>query len=246
MKGANTPRGSYWSQSRLPWPMLLALLPLVLLDEWGLLFHGANDRGAWNRAQDQLIQFLSIFDLPPSLVLPACGIIIIVVLLTWHLLSNDSWRVRPLVPVVIPCEGAILSIPLVVMSLLLAMGMTLAGSSTPTDFSSLPFIDSLLVSTAAGLYEELLFRMICIALLHTLLVNIFRLAETWGIALAVIGSTIAFAWYHDPSLASPGEIAFLLMAGLYLGAVYVSRGFAVVVWTHVIYDVIVLTLFMQD
>jgi hypothetical protein len=35
------------------------------------------------------------------------------------------------------------------------------------------------------------------------------------------------------------QLVFTLLAGIYLGVVYVLRGFGVVVWAHVLYDVVV-------
>ena len=50
----------------------------------------------------------------------------------------------------------------------------------------------------------------------------------------------AFTLYHDPTAMSPGAVAFVAAAGLYLGGLYVMRGFAVAVVAHAGYDAVVL------
>ena len=97
----------------------------------------------------------------------------------------------------------------------------------------------MLVSIAAGLDEELIFRMAGIALLHTVLVNIIGLKQATGTMLAIAGTAVLFSWYHDPDLSNMPQLVFTLLAGIYLGVVYVLRGFGVVVWAHVLYDVVV-------
>ena len=98
----------------------------------------------------------------------------------------------------------------------------------------------IVLSVAAGLYEELLFRMILIAALHTVLVDIAKLNDPVGLTLAVIGSAAAFAWYHDPGSLSAAAMVFTAVAGVYLGVLYIVRGFGIVVIAHVAYDVIVM------
>ena len=51
-------------------------------------------------------------------------------------------------------------------------------------------------------------------------------------------SAIAFAVYHQPT--HPTEWATYTLSGVYLGTVYVMRGFGIVVGTHALYDVLVL------
>ena len=52
------------------------------------------------------------------------------------------------------------------------------------------------ISIGAGLYEELLFRMMLIAVLHTLLVDVGKLASPVGATIAVVISAAAFTAYH--------------------------------------------------
>lgn len=215
--------------------MLLALLPLLVVDEIGLFLRA--DSMPDNVAREQLRLILLFFDVPPTLALTAGGFIIFFVLLIWHLLQNDPWRFRPATLLWIPLQGAIWALPLLAMSMVFATTL-LAVQTTELTLAALPPVDRLLVSLSAGLYEELLFRMVGIAVLHAIFVDAMRLRNSTGTALAILGTALAFAWYHDP-IAAPALGVFAFIAGLELGLVFVWRGFAVAVWTHVLYDIAV-------
>ena len=232
---ANSLREPLATVAQRPWPMLVALLPLLIVDELGLFLRA--DSVPENLAREQLRLVMQFFDLPPMLALTAGGFIIFFVLLIWHLLQNDPWRFRPAALLWIPLQGAAWTLPLLVLSMLFAAS-TLAVHTTEVTMAALPQVDRLLVSLSAGLYEELLFRMVGIALLHAIFVDVLRLRNGTGTGLAILGTALAFAWYHDP-IASPALGVFAFVAGLELGMLFVWRGFAVVVWTHVLYDIAV-------
>lgn len=219
--------------------MLLAILPLIILDGIGLVSRGSGGVPS-NLAHDQLNAVMGFLDIPPVFMVFAGGAIIVVVLLTWHLFKNEPWGVRPVVLAGIPSEGVLWAIPLLLIAPLFTISV-LSSTTSPDGVASLPVVDRVLVSISAGLYEELLFRMVGIALLHALFVDLFRMKNLKGTLLAIIGSACAFAWYHDPSLDTPAEAAFYLLAGLELGILFVARGFAIAVWTHVIYNTVIFT-----
>jgi membrane protease YdiL (CAAX protease family) len=82
-----------------------------------------------------------------------------------------------------------------------------------------------------------------------ILVDVLALPRPWGATGAVIGSAIAFAVYHFPNLGAMrfSLALFYTAAGVYFAVIYVARGFGIVVGTHAIYDVLVVTLrFAQD
>ncbi|MFK7960711.1 MAG: CPBP family intramembrane glutamic endopeptidase [Phycisphaerales bacterium] len=100
---------------------------------------------------------------------------------------------------------------------------------------------NLAISIGAGLYEELFFRWILIAIVHVLLVDVARLSDRTGLVIAVVCSAAAFAFYHD--LAGPDgrldvrRLAFFFVAGLYFGAIFALRGYAIVAGVHASYDI---------
>ena len=108
-------------------------------------------------------------------------------------------------------------------------------------------------SIGAGIYEELVFRLLGIVAVHALLADVFRVKHKPAAAVAVAVSAVAFALYHPFDTYNPlqwtsrdiGHFAFYTLAGLYFAAIYVYRGFGIVAATHAIYDVLVIALFFS-
>ena len=102
--------------------------------------------------------------------------------------------------------------------------------------AALPWQGRAAVAIGAGLYEEMLFRMVAIAGLHFVLVDLLGVKETPGRVTAIALAALAFALYHQDASGFP----FYLLAGLYFGGIYVWRGFGIVVAVHAIYDLVAL------
>lgn len=116
--------------------------------------------------------------------------------------------------------------------------LALAWQAGP--MGELPVGTQLVVSLGAGIYEELLFRV----LLVSALVALGRRAG-WGrpvsLVVAVLGSALIFSGFHyvgpygdELTLAS---FTFRTVAGVLLSGLYVARGFGITAWTHALYDV---------
>jgi membrane protease YdiL (CAAX protease family) len=93
----------------------------------------------------------------------------------------------------------------------------------------------------AGIYEELVFRLIMIALLHLILVDVLALPEGIGQAGAIGVSSLAFALYHFPSWGEIRVTLFLIyaFAGVYLAGIYLVRGIGIAAGAHAVYDIFV-------
>ncbi len=108
----------------------------------------------------------------------------------------------------------------------------------------------LVMSLGAGLYEEIAFRVVLFGLgLRCLRVlwpgkgwwRRTLLGAGWALASAVLFS----AWHHLGALGEQFDLrvfVFRAVCGLIFTVIYVTRGFAPVVWTHVSYDVWVLVM----
>lgn len=240
---------SYWVASTRPLHLAVFLVPLIVFFEIGTnlwLSDAAHSTIQTIRAHSLLLDFFQEFGVVGR-ILP--GVTILTVLLVWHVMLKDPWRVRPVVPFAMAAEALVWTVPLVVAVAIVrqvggAVVPALAADAGQT-LAALSTGGKVTISIGAGLYEELLFRMIGVTLLHALLVDLVRLPERWGTGLAVLISAAAFAAYHD--VAAGGQIdlvkaACLFVAGAYFGVVYVIRGFGVVVGVHALYDVIVLLL----
>lgn len=107
------------------------------------------------------------------------------------------------------------------------------------------FLMQIGLSVGAGLYEELVFRVLLVGALFG---GIRVLGDTsrtlaYGIA-AVIGAAVFSAvHYLGPFGDAFGwdSFAFRFFYGLALNALYIVRGFGVAAWTHALYDVMLVT-----
>lgn len=227
---------SYWARSTQPLPVLLFLAPLIALYEIGsTLYLTDPDTGHVRetiRAHALFSRFFELFGVGGAM-LP--GVAMIVVLLLWHIMSRQSWRVRPQILLLMAAESAAWTLPLFV----LGQAAELAALAAPAPSPDRSFGALATIAIGAGLYEELLFRMVAIAAVHFILVDLFNMKETPGRLGAIAIAAIAFAVYHDDWSAN---LVFFLLAGLYFGGLYVYRGFGIVVATHAIYDLVVLSL----
>jgi len=262
-----SPDYARWSMR--PLHIFLFIAPLVVLYELGTLFYLSSQQGGPQqtiKAHRLVGDFFHTFGVA-GIYLPAA--LLLTILMAWHVISNDRWRVKPFVLASMLLESVLWTLPLLVLSAMHtraigggggAAGHTAAqlstvfdtlvasgtGSGDTTDWHALPWQARVTIAIGAGLYEELLFRFIGVAFLHFLLRDVARLKEGLAASIAVVGAAIAFALYHHTRLAT-GELdwprmLFLTAAGLYFGMLYILRGFGIVVGTHAIYDVLVLVL----
>ncbi len=244
----------YLVRSRQPLAILAFLLPLILAYELGLaLLLRSGDGVLTNKAHETLLQFFDVFGITARGGLYLGGAAIVVVLLVWHLLARDPWRIDLATPGLMAVESLALTIPLIAVGVIIggtpAMEWSYQGvdEQASPDLAALGIWSRLAISIGAGLYEELLFRMMLIAVIHTLLVDVGKVSSWVGGVIAVVLSAAAFTWYHPLQDAggagiSLRKVVFYFLAGLYFGAVYVVRGFGIVVGTHALYDVAVVSM----
>ena len=99
------------------------------------------------------------------------------------------------------------------------------------------------LSLGAGIYEELVFRVIVTGGLF-LILKLFLPRVAAYIIAALVGALL-FSWIHyTGSMADEFELfsfTFRAMGGLILNALFLARGFGVAAWTHALYDVYVFT-----
>jgi membrane protease YdiL (CAAX protease family) len=121
-----------------------------------------------------------------------------------------------------------------------------ALAAGPGGVTSLGAPAQLMVSLGAGLYEELLFRVVLVGALRAGARRVLGLGPAAAALLAVVVGAVLFsAAHHVGPLGDPltaDRFVFRLVAGLFFSGVYVLRGFGIAAWAHALYDVGVLTL----
>ncbi|HRP61980.1 MAG TPA: CPBP family glutamic-type intramembrane protease [Phycisphaerales bacterium] len=259
-------RGGYWDVSKRPLQILVFLLPLIIAYELGLALLLRTDAGVLtNAAHLRLIEFFEAFGIGATRGLYLGGIVIVVVLLAWHVLTREPWRVSWRAAGLMAIESMVLVMPLIVVgqfivrfagageaapdvdhATMAAMFPATALAGSAQQVSDLDVWSRLAISVGAGLYEELVFRMLLIAMLHTLLVDVVKASSGLSAVIAIAVSAAAFAYYHPLASASTGMfipmVLFYFIAGAYFGAIYFVRGFGIVVAVHALYNIVMVTL----
>jgi hypothetical protein len=104
----------------------------------------------------------------------------------------------------------------------------------------IPLPSQLVLSLGAGIYEELVFRVL---LVSGLLVLGTRLGwrRPQAVTVAVVLSALIFSAFHyvgplGDTFALP-SFTFRAVAGVMFSGLYVARGFGITAWSHALYDV---------
>lgn len=244
------PESVYWSQSRRPLTSLVFITPLLVIYEAGVLLLGPqavrNGADVWLRGLLETLDFGQYFLLP---------VLAVAILLGWHYTTGQPWRVsRPVLSgmllesvVLALCLRGILYLEAIVLrglGAVLVSGEPLCQVATERPATAARLIGFM----GAGVYEELLFRLILLSGL------------VWGLrqagvrprraaAAAVVLTGLAFAWAHY--VGPYGEplqphrfvfwygLVFRVLAGVFFGGLFLARGFGVTVGTHAAYDLLV-------
>lgn len=240
------PATGYAALSMRPMTILVFLLPLMIAYEIGtLLFLTSASHVEVIRARALLNTIFNAagpwsFHLPPLL--------LSVILLAWHVLDKQKAKVQGKVLLGMGAESFLWAMPMVVLGVIAGTAplMQTAGVAPDAGLAALGWPARLTLAIGAGLYEELLFRLLLITLIHAVLVEGFKTSEGAASVVAVVVSAVAFMLYHNVSLPGGGADWRLLLVysvgGLYLGALYMVRGFGIAVAVHALYDVFALAL----
>ena len=230
----------YFRQSRQPLASLVFVLPLLLLYELGTWHFHLDDSGQTER---RIVAFTWIrrcfahLGATGPLLAPAA---VIALLLGWHVFARHPWRLRARVPLAMAGESALLSLPLI-----LLVGVVTGTHLLLSPLDARQWAALAVLGIGAGVYEELIFRLVGFALLHALLVDLLRMRNSAALIITVVVTSIAFAAYHHVGGGEPFTWTALLFrsaAGAWLGLVFAARGFGLAAGAHAAYDVLLVTL----
>lgn len=233
----------YWRESRRPLVSLVFISPLLVAYEGGILLLGPdamrNGAEVWLRSLLDFLGFGQYFLLP---------VLTVALLLGWHHLTRDRWYVP--VQVLNGMAGECTSLALCLVAIGYVQGALLSSIVPALEIPSAAllgnsltrFIGRAIGFFGAGIYEEVLFRL----MLLTGLVSLFHLAGTparravWS-AIALSSLLFSLAHYIGPQGDSLSLFSFLFrfVAGAFFAILFVRRGFGIAAGTHALYDIIV-------
>ena len=227
---------------------LFFVAPMLLAYEAGVLVLGPqavrNGADVWLRGLLDQIGFGQYFLLP----LLTCSL-----LLAWHHTRRERWNVDWSV-----CYGMLAE------SSAFGLALLLVAQTQSTLFANhLPAAEVGAAAShifgrcigyfGAGIYEELLFRLM---LLPAAIASLkwFGMSARWSVVTAVLGTSLLFSAAHyqyDFSLfglhvaSSYGDpfqlfsFSFRFLAGVFFSTLFVQRGFGVTAGSHALYDILI-------
>ena len=222
----------YWTLSRTPLTSLVFTLPLVLAYEGGVLLLGRgsprNGADVWLRQLLDALGFGAYFLLPTLTVLG---------LLAWHHLEHVRWRYSTAVLVGMAGECLLWALALVGLARLqerfwpLEVGHEWSG-----------VLARLIGFCGAGLYEEVLFRLLLVPAVVWVLERFgFSTLAACSWSLVLTSLLFSAAHYVGP-LGDTFDLysfTFRALAGGFFGALFLLRGFGIAAGTHALYDLLI-------
>jgi len=237
---------SYWQVSRAPRYSLLFALPLLLAYETLAALQPVGPRGALRNGADVILEtlFVALAGRWGPLVFMA-----LVIGFGMRLVARDmrahGGRLRGAVFAGMLLEGAALA---VVFGALVG-GLTSHVVRPPAVIgaSQMEMLGSgtrIMLSLGAGIYEELLFRVVLVTALAWLAEGVFgwrpTIAGLWAVLVgATVFSAVHYVGPYGDRL-TVYSFVFRMIAGVFFSALYVMRGFGITAWTHALYDVLLL------
>jgi membrane protease YdiL (CAAX protease family) len=231
----------YWALSRSPRYTILFAVPLLLAYEALAWLIAARAGGVRNGA-DVILKslFVGLGGARGLMVFSA------VLLIAGLVVVGRDWRRHPG-----PLKPRVFGGMLLESAVLAALVGIVVGRLTNTLLQSLAAGQSatfdiptqLMISLGAGIYEELLFRVILVGALAALGARVLGWStRTAGVVACIVGALLFSAFHYVGPFGDPlelGSFTFRAIAGVTFSALYLVRGFGIAAWTHALYDVYV-------
>jgi len=162
--------------------------------------------------------------------------VLVAILLGWHIARHDQWKIDLPVLAGMGLESLLLAVPLLV----LAIAITHRHIYLPAGASIIDRRFDIILSVGAGIYEEMVFRLILITLLTMLFTDMLKVPKKRSTVVIVVISAVSFALYHylGKERFEWRSFAFRATAGAYFAILFVTRGFGISAGTHATYDIL--------
>ena len=244
---------SYWDASRAHRYSLLFALPLLLLYEAlaAVLARDPSVGGVRNGA-DVLLKglFVAAIGWRGPLVF-MLGVVCVSLWLVGRDMRAHGSQLRAWIFGGMVVESVVLAgaLGVVVGALTVRLLGPLGALAAGSDLESMSWTARLMLSVGAGLYEELLFRVVLV----TALAGGARAAFGWGrgasgVVATILGALIFSAFHYVGPYGDEFALqsfTFRAIAGVMFSSLYLTRGFGITAWTHAMYDVMVLMVWAE-
>ncbi len=231
----------YYLRSKNLSNSFLFILPLLVLYEIGMAFSGSNVKNSADVMVKTPLAFLGRYG---SLTFNFI-ILIIAFVAVFRLEKKHKLNFRVYIPMFFEAF---------VYAIILGPLVGRAVAYFDQHFIADPMISGLwsqiILSVGAGVYEEIVFRLILLGGLNLLFIRVLRFRPIASVILSILIGAAAFSGIHYIGSLSDtftsASFIFRFLAGAVLSAIFMFRGLGIAVYTHAIYDVMLVLRFMGD
>lgn len=239
---------SYWARTRAPRHSVTFALPLLLAYE-GLAFLLSGDALAGVRNGADVLLKSAFTALGGRHGLTLFGVALLG--LGAVLVFRDRRRNGPIEPrLFLAMAGESLLYAALLGGVASTLTSLLLGrlgfALTQGGFDQFGFATQVMISLGAGIYEELVFRVLLVSGIILGARHLLGWGPRGSAALAVVAGALIFSAFHyigpygDPFALD--SFTFRAVAGLLFSGLYVARGFGIAAWSHALYDVLLAVL----
>ena len=239
---------AYWRLVRTPRYSLLFALPLLIAYQVLVAFEPATPRGLVRNGADVMLE--TVFVALAGRSGPLLFMIVLVGLGLWLVIRDLRRHPGSL------RAGVYAGMLLEALCLAAVFGLVVGTLTSHVvqppmvvhlfQLERLSWSTRLMLSLGAGLYEELLFRVVLVAGLAWIARALFGWRDTPAAVWAVLVGAAIFSVVHY--IGPYGDrvtlysFVFRMIAGMFFSALYLLRGFGITAWTHALYDGMLLVL----
>ena len=228
---------NYWRYSRSAYYSAVAALPLLVIYEILIVISQSPYWGIRNAADVWIRTFLMAFELQAQhITFVLIGISLALIPIAKSRAGGIKLKANYFALMFAECLAFSLVLGVVLQSILRLGGLSFGGPGSG-------LMQNLALSVGAGLFEEIIFRVILLNLLYLLLSTLLRKKVVAAVVSVLLASFLFSLSHYVGTMADTWQLysfMFRWAAGLLFTILYFVRGFAIVAYTHALYDIWVL------
>ena len=228
---------NYWRYSRSAYYSAVAALPLLVIYEILIVLSQSRYWGIRNAADVWIRTFLMAFDLQAQhITFVLIGISLALIPIAKSRARGIKLKANYFALMFAECLAFSLILGVVLQSILRLGGLSSGGPRSG-------LMQNLALSVGAGLFEEIIFRVILLNLLFLLLSPLLKKKVVAAVVSVLLASFLFSLSHYVGTMADTWQLysfMFRWAAGLLFTVLYFVRGFAITAYTHALYDIWVL------
>ena len=228
---------NYWRYSRSAYYSAVAALPLLVIYEILIVLSQSRYWGIRNAADVWIRTFLMAFDLQAQhITFVLIGISLALIPIAKSRARGIKLKANYFALMFAECLAFSLVLGVVLQSILRLGGLSSGGPGSG-------LMQNLALSVGAGLFEEIIFRVILLNLIFLLLSPLLKKKVVAAVFSVLLASFLFSLSHYVGTMADTWQLysfMFRWAAGLLFTVLYFVRGFAITSYTHALYDVWVL------